>query len=172
MSRFDLAALPVWILAFIVLLPLAGLGYWTQQASVPRETFPTKLPDVEEETDEQEREALVMKDFGGLVFVRPREDKSVLEMAQDVLPEDMLGQVMSKLGTDSGDWHLVGIERQQGELVAILFYKDEVKSVTAGVGEVVHEHEVKTINPTQVTLMPEVGDQPVVLRLKEEKPNT
>ncbi len=75
------------------------------------------------------------------------------------------------IGGDTGDWHLVGIEKQGGEFVAILFYKDEIKSLTATVGEKIHDHTIDRIDARGVTLKT-TTDQPIRLELKEELPST
>ncbi len=174
MSRFDLAALPSWLLALVVLVPLAGLAYWSQRAGAPEERFARKLPDVQQETDETNGEELVMQDFSSLVFVRPQEEKDLLTQAEEVLGDnpELLGRLAATIGKDSGDWHLVGVERQEGELVAIMFYKDDINSVRAGVGDTVHDHVVKAIDAAGVTLVPKAGNTPIRLQLKEEQPST
>ncbi len=171
MSRFDLASFPIWVLAAVMLVPLAALGYWAQSTGAPANRFETELPDRETTQTNEPDVEFTPKDFSSLVLIRPPEDKGVLGMAADVLPPELLAQVERTIGGDTGDWHLVAIERQRGELVAILFYKDEIKSLTAAVGEKIHDHTVDRIDATGVTLKT-TADQPIRLELKEELPST
>lgn len=172
MSRFDLAIVPSWLLALLAAAALAALGLWSQSVKLTSEPLATTLPLADRQQEQKSKEPLRIKDFSGLALVRPQDEKSILDRAAEILDDEQLAMVERTLARDSGDWHLVAVERREGELVAIMFYKDEIRSITASVGDTVRDHMVRSIDQRGVTLMPSAGTQPIRLELKKEQPRT
>ena len=163
MLRLDPGYVPGWIFSTCVLAVTALTFIWANSLKLPEEKFSTELPEVAKSehasSQNMKNEPSDIKEFPDLVLRQPVEPLSTggIEIPPDV-PDDMVKEIMAKLNGNPtvgevDGLQLVGIERQNGKLLAVIFdtKNNEIHSLSEG--QVIEGHKIKTIDSEGVTMI-------------------